>query len=238
MERGKLILLPNLLHVEADVSLSLPAGIGSVVSSLKGLIAESEKEARRYLRRFISHDEMKAAALQILNEHTSPKDLQSLLEPMISGETWGLISDAGLPCIADPGSDLVALAWKKEIEVQTIAGPSSILMALQLSGFTGQRFSFHGYLPREQPLLEKEIAELEKRSRSDRAAQIWIEAPYRSAKLLELLKAKLQPSTRLCVAVQLTSLQQRCLSTTIADWKKRSFLLEKEPAVFLIQSFM
>ncbi|MCC6127977.1 MAG: SAM-dependent methyltransferase [Chlamydiae bacterium] len=232
-----MILLPNLLHEEADLALSLPAGIGSIVSTLSGLIAEGEKEARRYLRKFLSHDEMKAVPLQLLNEHTSAKEIESLLEPMMCGETWGLISDAGLPCVADPGSDLVALAYKNDIAVQTIAGPSSIMMALQLSGFTGQRFSFHGYLPRELPLLEKEIVELEKRSRSDRATQVWIEAPYRSAKLFDLLKTKLQPSTRLCVAVQLTSNSQRCLSTSLAEWKKRPFHIEKEPAVFLIQSF-
>jgi len=238
MKEGTLILLPNLLHEEAELALSLPFGIASIVGSLNGMIAESEKEARRYLRKFLSHEEMAKVPLRLLNEHTSPKELESLLEPIKRQETWGLISDAGLPCVADPGSDLVALAYKNHIEVQTIAGPSSILMALQLSSFTGQRFTFHGYLPREQPLLEKEIAELEKRSRADRAAQIWIEAPYRSAKLLELLKTKLQPSTRLCVAAQLTSPHQRCFSAAISEWKKHPFPLEKEPAVFLIQSFI
>lgn len=234
---GKLILLPNLLDDEADAALHLPAATGEIVSSLQGLIAESEKPARRYLRRFISHEEMAALPLRTLNEHSQPGEVDLLLEPMLQGETWGLISDAGLPCIADPGSDLVAKAQKKGIAVQTLAGPSSILMALQLSGFTGQRFAFHGYLPREAPLLEKQILELEKKSKHDQSSQIWIEAPYRSAKLLDMLKQTLHPSTRLCVAVRLTSPHQRSVSLPIAEWRKFSFPLEKEPAVFLLQNF-
>ncbi|HAB98414.1 MAG TPA: 16S rRNA methyltransferase [Parachlamydiales bacterium] len=234
---GRLVLLPNLLDDAADVALHLPAATGQIVASLQGLIAESEKAARRYLRRFLTHDQMTALPLQTLNEHSRPDEVGLLLEPILRGQTWGLISDAGLPCIADPGSDLVSKAQKQGIVVQTLAGPSSILMALQLSGFTGQHFAFHGYLPREAPLLEKKILELEKRSRVDSAAQIGIEAPYRSAKLLETLKASLQPSTRLCIAVQLTSPYERCVSLSVAEWKKFSFPLEKEPAVFLIQSF-
>lgn len=234
---GRLFLLPNLLDDEADAALHLPAATGQIVASLQGLIAESEKPARRYLRRFLTHDQMVALPLQTLNEHSPAGHVDLLLEPILQEQTWGLISDAGLPCIADPGSDLVAKAQKKGIAVQALAGPSSILMALQLSGFSGQRFAFHGYLPREAPLLEKQILELEKKSRVDLASQIWIEAPYRSAKLLETLKNVLQPSTRLCVAVQLTSPYQRCVSLFVAEWRKFSFPLEKEPAVFLIQSF-
>ncbi len=234
---SRLFLLPNLLCDEADAAWHLPAATGQIVASLQGLIVESEKAARRYLRRFLSHDQMAAMPLKTLNEHSLPAELDLLLQPLLQGETWGLISDAGLPCIADPGADLVAKAQKKGVVVQALSGPSSILMALQLSGFTGQRFAFHGYLPREAPLLEKQILELEKKSRADSSSQIWIEAPYRSAKLLEALKTSLHPATRLCVAVQLTSPHQRCISLSIAEWRKFSFPLEKEPAVFLIQSF-
>lgn len=234
---GRLILLPNVLDDEANAALYLPAGLGEVVLSLQGLIAESEKPARRYLRRFISHEQMAALPLKTLNEHSQPEETDLLLGPMLQGETWGLISDAGLPCIADPGSDLVAKAQKKGISVQTLAGPSSILMALQLSGFTGQRFAFQGYLPREAPLLEKQILDLEKKSKQDLSSQIWIEAPYRSAKLLETLKQVLHPSTRLSLSVRLTSPHERCVTLPIAEWRKFSFPLEKEPAVFILQSF-
>ncbi len=233
---GKLLLLPNLLDESLPYEPYLPASVPLAVSSLQGLIAESEKAGRRYLRRFVSHEHMAKTPLKTLNEHTPPKELDELLIPLERGETWGLISDAGLPCIADPGADLVAKAIQKKIAVETFAGPSSILMALQLSGFQGQRFCFHGYLPREIPQLEQKIKELEKRSCEE--TQIWIEAPYRSMKMLEFLKKILQTSTRLCVAVQLTTANQRVASQRVEKWIKDSFSIEKEPAVFLLDSHL
>lgn len=225
---GKLYLLPNLLEETAAVESFFPLSVNEAVKSIQGMIAESEKMARRYLRRFLSHEEMAKMPLALLNEHT--KNFEELLKPLEQGEVWGLISDAGLPCIADPGAELVWLSHQKKIEVATFVGPSSIVMALQLSGFGGQQFSFHGYLPRELHELEAKIKELEKKA----GTQIWIEAPYRSAKMLDLLKKTLQPSTRLCVAVHLTTAFQRVVSQPVSRWKEKSFPLEKEPAVFLI----
>jgi 16S rRNA (cytidine1402-2'-O)-methyltransferase len=227
---GKLYLLPNLLEETLPTEPFLPVSVGQAVASIQGLICESEKMGRRYLRRFISHDAMAQMPLRTLNEHT--KDHAELLKPMCDGQTWGLISDAGLPCIADPGSDVVWSAHEKNIAVETFVGPSSILMALQLSGFSGQNFSFHGYLPREQPLLEQKLKELEKRG----GTHIWIEAPYRTGKMLDCAKQVLQPKTRLCLAVNLTTPQQRVRSMTVANWKNVNFPLEKEPAVFLLDS--
>lgn len=231
---GKLLLLPNLLDESQPHELYLPAGVGAAVKTLNGLIAESEKSARRYLRRFLSHDDMARMPLKTLNEHTQEKELDGFLEPLLNGETWGVISDAGLPCIADPGAPLVWRAQQKNISVETFAGPSSILMALQLSGFCGQRFSFHGYLPREGAELELKIRELEKRSRNE--TEIWIEAPYRSQKMLELLKQILSPNTKLCVAASLTLPTQKVVSQTVSKWKHYPLVLEKEPAVFLLDS--
>lgn len=225
---GKLLLLPNLLDESLPIEPFFPISVNKAVATLQGLIAESDKMARRYLRRFLSHDDMAKMPLSILNEHT--QDLSPLIQPILNGETWGLISDAGLPCIADPGADLVWLAHQKNIAVETFVGPSSLIMALQLSGFNGQQFAFHGYLPREVPELERTLRELEKRP----GTQIWIEAPYRSAKMLDLLKRVLQPSTKLCVAVNLTLPTQRLASQPVAKWKSAPFPLEKEPAVFLI----
>lgn len=225
---GKLYLLPNLLDESLPIEPFFPVSVNEAVRSIQGLIAESEKMARRYLRRFLSHDDMAKMPLSVLNEHT--KELHELLKPIERGEVWGLISDAGLPCIADPGADLVWLAHQKQIQVATFVGPSSIVMALQLSGFGAQQFSFHGYLPRESLELEAKVRELEKRG----GTHIWIEAPYRSAKMLDLLKRVLQPNTRLCVAVNLTTANQRLLSQSVLRWRETPFFLEKEPAVFLI----
>jgi 16S rRNA (cytidine1402-2'-O)-methyltransferase len=228
--QGRLLLLPNLLDEELSADLYLPLSVKEAVQSIQGLIAESEKMARRYLRRFLSHDDMAKMPLRVLNEHT--KDIHELLEPICNGECWGLISDAGLPCIADPGSDLVWKAHEKSISVETFVGPSSIIMALQLSGFPAQTFSFHGYLPREAVDLEGKIKELEKR----KGTHLWIEAPYRSAKMLDVLKKILSPNTKLCVAANLTTKNQRVLSKPVSFWKKSSFNLGKEPAVFAIFS--
>lgn len=226
MSLGKLILLPNLLDEAAQPDLS----IAPIVAALDGLICESDKEGRRFLRRFLSHDQMAKMPLKSLNEHTSASERGDLIEPLLKGETWGLISDAGLACIADPGSELVWLAHEKGFEVEALIGPCSIVLALQLSGFSGQRFSFHGYLPRDVVDLEKKLKELEKKSAVE--TQIWIEAPYRSAKMADLLQKILQPSTRLCIAVNLTGPKQRVVSSTMKNWK--SFPLDKEPAVFLL----
>ncbi|MBU6383792.1 MAG: SAM-dependent methyltransferase [Verrucomicrobia bacterium] len=225
---GKLLLLPNLLDESLPAEPFLPISVNDAVRRLQGLIAESEKMARRYLRRFLSHDEMAKLPLALLNEHS--KELTPLIQPLKRGETWGLISDAGLPCLADPGSDLVWLAHQNGIAIETFVGPSSIIMALQYSGFSGQQFAFHGYLPRETADLEKRVRELEKIG----GTHIWIEAPYRSAKMLDLLKQVCKPTTRLCVAANLTTPYQRVVSQTVARWKEHSFVLEKEPVVFLI----
>lgn len=225
---GKLYLLPNLLEETLPTELFFPISVGEAVKQIQGLIAESEKMARRYLRRFLSHDEMAKMPLLLLNEHT--KDLKPLIEKMKEGQVWGLISDAGLPCLADPGADLVWLAHNLGIDVETFVGPSSIVMALQLSGFGGQHFSFHGYLPKEPLELERKIRELEKAP----GTQIWIEAPYRSAKMLKILIETLKPTTRLCLAANLTTPDEKVLSQSVQKWRQTSFILEKEPVVFVI----
>lgn len=232
MQKGKLFLLPNVLDESVSHEGVLPASLPQTVRGLQGLIAESEKAARRYLRLFMDREAMARYPLALLNEHTGEKDLDALLAPLLRGEAWGLISDAGLPCIADPGADLVAAALRRNIAIEAVAGPCSLVLALQLSGFSGQTFCFHGYLPRQEEELEAKIRDLEKRGQ--RETQVWIEAPYRSAKMLETLRRVLQETTLLCVAASLTGAAQRCATHSVAQWKKLSFVLNKEPAVFLL----
>lgn len=234
MAAGKLILLPNLLDDEASIEHSLPPGVADAVRILKGLICESEKAARRYVRRFLSHDAMAALPLRLLNEHTPPAELDALLAPLLRGECWGLLSDAGLPCIADPGADLVGKAKKAGVIVETFPGPSSLLYALQLSGLPSQAFAFHGYLPRESPALEQRIVALERRSREEGASQLFIEAPYRSMKLLGILVQTLQSTTRLCVAASLMTPGERVILQTIGQWRGSGVMLAKEPVVFVV----
>ena len=235
MPTGKLILLPNLLDESLSHETSLSPDVGIAVRSIQGLIVESEKAGRRYLRRFLSHDEMTRIPLRLLNEHT--QELSELLAPLEKGECWGLISDAGLPCLADPGADLVWQARGRGIAIEALSGPSSIILALQLSGLCGQRFAFHGYLPKEMPDLERRILDLERRSREEDSTQAFIEAPYRSAKLLELLIKILKPTTRLCFASSLMTPAERVISQRVSQWQTAKIEVGKEPVVFLFQAF-
>ncbi len=234
-----LVLLPNLLDESLSHELFLPASVPPAVQSIQGIFAESEKSARRYLRRFLSHDEMVRVPIRLLNEHTKSSELMELIQPVLNGETWGVLSDAGLPCLADPGAEIVWLARERGISVEALVGPSSIVLSLQLSGFSSQRFAFHGYLPREMDFLQAKLKELEMRSNKEGATQLFIEAPYRSAKLLEALLSTLKPTTRLCVSASLTTSEQKVVSQSVADWKagKAKMPLGKEPAVFLLCAF-
>jgi 16S rRNA (cytidine1402-2'-O)-methyltransferase len=231
LDTGKLFLLPNLLDEEADWKNFLPASLPNVIESLHGLIGESEKEARRYLARIVPRVVWEKIELRELNEHTKLQDIEPLLKP---NQNWGLVSDAGLPCIADPGSPLVALAQKQKVEVIAIAGPCSFILALQLSGLEGQRFSFHGYLPREIPDLKAKIHEIEKVSKKEKSTQIFIEAPYRAPKLFQVLLESLKPTTFLCVASHLTGKREMVKTQTVADWKRFQLDLEKGPSIFLL----
>jgi len=231
-----LFLLPNLLDETLSWEPFLPQSVALAVSTLDGLIAESEKEGRRYLRRFVDHERMAKTPIRTLNEHTQPQELAELLTPLLKGERWGLVSDAGLPCIADPGAPLVLLAEEKKIRVETFSGPSSIVMALQLSGLSGQRFAFHGYLPREASDLKRTLQQIEGRSKQDSSSQIWIEAPYRTSKLAQTAIETLQPSTLFCIALDLTLPTQSVRTQSIAKWRHSEIEMGKRPAVFLLQS--
>lgn len=229
---GKIVLLPNLLDESQEASPFLPASLKEVVLSIDSLAAESEKAARRYLRRFLSHEEMNRVSLFLLNEHTDANGLDAIFDEAKRGKRLGVLSDAGLSCLADPGSEIVLKAHKFGIPVETYAGPSSLIFALQLSGFSGQRFSFHGYLPREEPFLEQTIRDLEKQSLFH--TQMWIEAPYRTKKMFDTLLKVLEPNTYLSIQASLTLPSQKSITKQVFEWKKSKTEFEKEPAIFLI----
>lgn len=230
-----LLLLPNVLGDVRHHELFLPASVDKAVEKLEGLIAESESGGRRFLSRFKHAKKPHEIPLALLNEHTPLADLDFLLEPLKKGECWGLISDAGLPCIADPGSKLVSLARQRGIVIQAFNGPSSILLSLMLSGFSGQKFQFHGYLNKEIKNLKREIQILEKRSQEERSTQIFIETPYRNKALLEHLLQILDDETSLACAWDLTLNTQGILTQKVAFWKKSPLpALEKRNAIFLV----
>jgi 16S rRNA (cytidine1402-2'-O)-methyltransferase len=210
----KLYLLPNVLHEESSWRYTPPA--------IDGLIAESEKEAYGYFKRF----GIPKVAVHLLNEHTErPEELLKIRQ-----ENVGLISDAGLPCLADPGSALIDEARKKGIEVQAVPGPCSMILALQLSGFSGQAFAFHGYFPREEKDLIAKIRSLPKGM-----AHLFIETPYRTEKLFKMLLSILQSHDKLCMALELMGPAQFVETHSIQEWKNRSLPPGKPRAVFVIQ---
>lgn len=231
-----LILLPNLLDESSDPDLYLPKNLKNILLSLDGLFAESEKSARHFLLKFLSKEEFNKIKIKLLNEHTKEEEIKTFIKDILN-QRWGLISDAGLPCIADPGSMLVKFAHQNNIEVQALSGPSSIFLSLMLSGLYAQKFSFLGYLPREEPHLIKEIKFLENESFKQKSTQIFIEAPYRADKLFEILKKHLRDTTLLSISINLTSKDQRVVTKTIKEMKKINLVIGKNPAIFLFQSF-
>lgn len=236
-DKPTLLLLPNLLGDYRHAEVFLPSSVFKAMQTVDGLIAESEKEGRRYLSRFETKKPAAEIPIALFNEHTPDSDLDFLLQPLVAGERWGLVSDAGLPCIADPGSKLVRRAMQRGIQIQAFVGPSSILMALMLSGLPGQKFFFHGYLGKEPQKRKDEIRHLLQQSRTEGATQIFIEAPYRNSHTFEALLQNLPDQAVLCAAWDLTLPTQGVMTQTIAQWKKCTLPnLEKKPAIFLFNA--
>jgi 16S rRNA (cytidine1402-2'-O)-methyltransferase len=234
---GRLILLPNLLaETEVETFSYLPQVVEERVQSLDGIIAESEKGARRYLKRFCFPEgrSFRDVPICLLNEHTEESEIKNLLQPVLEGKTWGIVSDAGLPCLADPGAKLVFLAKKKGVFVEVLTGPSSVVFALLASGLSGQKFFFHGYLERDPDLCKAQIQMLEKESKQRQCTQVFIEAPYRSHSLFALLLDTLADSVQLSLSVHLTMPDALSQTLPVREWKKRPPLdLRKKPTVFL-----
>lgn len=229
-----LLLLPNLLGDSRYYEPFLPASVAKAVQNLDGLIAESESEGRRFLKRFDTKVPAAEIPIALFNEHTPDDHLDFLLEPLMKGERWGLVSDAGLPCIADPGSKLVWRAREKGVPVQAFIGPSSILLSLMLSGLPGQKFNFQGYLDKDPKKRQQQIQQLSLESKQQQATQILIEAPYRNKHTLEALLQTLPEEALLCAAWDLTLPTQGVVSQTILSWRKTTPPnLEKKPAIFL-----
>lgn len=234
-----LVLLPNLLDESLSHEGFLPGNINETVSGLDGLIAESEKGGRKFLMRFTFSEEksFRDVPIHLLNEHSDKEDVDELVKIISEGGRWGLISDCGLPCIADPGAQLVARMQLNRAEIEVVPGPSSIIMALMLSGISSQSFSFNGYLPKKPEQIKPAILQHQKNSAFGKQTQIYIEAPYRSKKTLQYLISYLAPDTELCVAWNLTLKNQGVLTKTVGQWKGTALPdLNKTPAVFLFRA--
>ncbi len=233
-------ILPNVLGDTEEHSDVLPISVDKAVSTLDHLIAESEKAGRRFLKRFAyeTPKTFRDIPIHLLNEHTTPQQREELLQQVVKGQKWGLISDCGMPCLADPGEDFILHARQRGVEINAFAGPSSIMLALVLSGLGGQRFTFHGYLHREEAVRIKEIKQMEMSSCKERIVYLFIETPYRNEKLFEQLLQHLEEKTWLSVAAELTLPTQWVKTEKVAQWKKaKPPALDKRPTVFCIRGF-
>ena len=229
--KGTLYLIPVALGAE-DVRASLPLATLQAAQALRTFVEENTKTARAFLKAIHHPDPLQELRIDVLNEHTTGRDIESLLAPLLAGRDCGLMSEAGCPAVADPGAELVRRAHEAGVRVVPLVGPSSILLALMASGLNGQRFAFHGYLPVEKNRRARAIGELEARARDE--TQIFIETPYRNSVLLQALLDHCRGDTRLCVALDLTLPTETVLTRPISEWKKKPPVVDRRLAVFLL----
>jgi len=234
--RGTVYLVPNLLGTVPPEDV-LPARTIAIARTLVHWIVETPKPARAFLKSLASDLPIAALAIAEMGEHPDAERLRTLLAPALAGQDIGVLSDAGCPGVADPGAAVVAAAHVQELRVVPLVGPSSLLLALMASGMNGQRFEFHGYLPVKSEARVTAVRALEAASRSRRASQVFIETPYRTVAMLETLVATLAPSTRLCVAVDLTLPTESVVTRPTRDWRRHDCsTYAKRPAIFLIDA--
>lgn len=245
MQTGTLYLLPSPLgitHQTQPLFDVIPVEVQKLTSALSFFIAENAKTTRALLKlvnaNFPLAKPLQEIQINELNVNTKDTQLPALLAPLLAGHDVGLISEAGVPAVADPGSVLVRLAHQHGIVVRPLVGPSSLLLAVMASGLNGQSFAFNGYLPTDTTLRSKRIQELEQRSRKDKQTQLFIETPYRNIALLEALCVSCSPNTELCVATDLTLSTESIQTWPISHWRielanKKMPDFNKKPTVFL-----
>ena len=233
--KGRLILFPVPIGAE-DIASSLPAANAELLASCHTFIVEELRTARRFLKKAGYPHAIDDTVFLELNEHTSQEDIVGYLDAIERGENIGLLSEAGLPCVADPGAMITRVAQRRGIEIVPLIGPSSLMLALMASGFNGQSFAFNGYLPVDKSKRAAAIRHLEERLHRKHQTQLFIEAPYRNNQMLEALSAVLQPNTMVCVACDLTLPTQYIRTLSAARWQKEreKINLHKRNTVFLI----
>ncbi len=229
-----LFLIPVTLG-ETEIDKVLPPFNREIILRIKYFIVENIRSARRFLKKTDSGIDIDSLIFFELNKHTSPADVSGYLNPISEGHSVGVISEAGCPAIADPGADVVAIAQQKNISVIPLVGPSSILMSLMASGFNGQSFTFHGYLPIDSNERISKIKLLEQRIYAENQTQLFIETPYRNGKLIEDILKTCKPSTKLCIAADITCESEYIKTKTLPEWKKNQIPdLSKRPCIFLL----
>lgn len=229
-----LFLIPAYLSEESPIDYFAPS-IKEYILKTDYFFVENEKTARKVIKFFAPEKKQSDLKLFLLDKYSESNDLKEAQKLMKSGQDFGLLSEAGLPCIADPGNLMVKWCHENNIKVIPINGPSSIILALISSGFNGQEFTFHGYLPIDKEQKKKQILFLENQVQKSGYSQIFMETPYRNNQLLEDLIKFLNPNTKLCIAANINHPTQEFIKTLkISDWKNKKPELHKIPAVFVL----
>lgn len=231
-DSAELILLPTVLAHDAAAYAALPANLAAEVARCAVFFCENERTARRFFKKI-----WKEMVIDDYEWHTiesaGEAQLQALDKALQQGKKVGIVSEAGLPCVADPGAVLVAFAQQKNVRITPLSGPSSLMMALMGSGLNGQQFQFGGYLPIEATARRRAIAQAELYSAKEKCTMLYIETPYRNDSLLKDLLQTLRPETRLCAAINLSSADQKVVTQPVAQWRKMVPVLHKQQVVFL-----
>ena len=228
-----LYLIPVTLG-DTTIERVLPAYNKAVIQGIRHFIVEDIRSARRFLKKVDSSIDIDALTFYPLNKHTPMEAVASYLHPLQKGEPMGVISEAGCPAVADPGADVVAIAQRKNLKVVPLVGPSSIILSVMGSGFNGQSFAFHGYLPIEPGERIKRIKALEGRIYTENQTQIFIETPYRNNKMMEDIVKNCRPTTKLCIAANITCEGEYIKTKTVKEWQGKLPDLSKIPCIFLI----
>ncbi len=233
MDKGKLYLIPTILG-EGTQESTLPSTILKAIKEIDVFIVENLRTARRHIRKLDREKNIDATTFYSYGKYDTLNLEQDFLPHILSGQNVGLLSEAGLPCVADPGSKIVAYAHDFQIDVVPFVGPSSILLALMASGLNGQNFAFTGYLPIDKSERTKIIKQLEELVKKTGQTQIFMETPYRNNQLMETLLKTCSNNTKLCTASDITLPTENIKTKTIAEWKQTKINLDKKPTIFLI----
>jgi 16S rRNA (cytidine1402-2'-O)-methyltransferase len=233
MPAGTLYLIPVPLAEDAAAQSFTPYLVNAI-NQVSEYIVENEKTARKFLKQAGLTIPQSQLVIYDYGKHQRNTDLKEFFTGLLAGKDTGLMSEAGCPGVADPGADIVAEAHKLGIKVVPLVGPSSILLALMASGFNGQSFTFHGYLPIDKEQRSKRIKELESQAERFSQTQLFIETPFRNDSLLNEILKSCKPATRLCIACNLTAANELVQTKTINEWKKQIPDLRKQPTIFLL----
>lgn len=235
-KKGTLYLIPNTLGKTPENN-TIPEYVLNIVRRLEVLVVENVKTAARYLQWVGNTVPEYEIEFLLLNKDTSVREKNSFLDPLKKGRDVGVLSEAGCPAVADPGSEFIKMAHDQDIKIRPLVGPSSILLALMGSGFNGQQFTFHGYLPIDENKRQGTIRKLEQESKKTGATQIFMEAPHRNDDVKKDVIKFCQPTTRFCTATNLTLPDEQIISKKISEWRKNSGpSIHKEPTIFLLHT--